>query len=140
MSVEHWWNDTDKGKPKYSTWREICFIALCQTQIPRTCDEQSGINKSMLCVDICSETHTNHISAFCGQNVECLCIRPMVHKITIVDFKGEYTMLALMLTASTHRHTCTRINVAHLLTLYLFYSCVQIQLSSKGKYCSYQRC
>jgi len=64
----------------------------------------------------------------------------VVRIITIIDCKGEYVMLSCMLTASTHRHTCTRINVVHPLTSYLFYSCLQIQVRSKGEYFSYQRC
>jgi hypothetical protein len=71
-------DDTDRGKPKYCTQRETYVIALCQPQIPRTCDEQRGIKKSVLYVgiNVSSENHTNHINAFCGQNVELTCVRP----------------------------------------------------------------
>jgi len=31
MSMEHWWNDTDRGKEKY--WRKACPSAIWSTQI-----------------------------------------------------------------------------------------------------------
>ena len=123
MRVEHWWNYSDRGKSKYCTRRDTCFIALCQPQVPRTCGEQSGLTKSMPYVDIMSVLRNIQITMRSVGRTRNLCVLDLVvHKITRRDFKGEYTMLASMLKASAHRHTCTRINVVHPLTSYLFYS------------------
>ena len=34
MNVEHWWNDIDRGKPKYSV-KKIVPVPLCLPQIPQ---------------------------------------------------------------------------------------------------------
>jgi hypothetical protein len=34
MRVDHWWTDTDRGKPKYSEKKPVPLL-LCSTQISR---------------------------------------------------------------------------------------------------------
>jgi hypothetical protein len=32
-SMEHWWNDTDRGKPKYVLGENLVTVPLCPPQI-----------------------------------------------------------------------------------------------------------
>ena len=38
-------------------------------------------------IAVCSEIHTKHINTLCGQNVELLNVKLVVHKVT-TDLKG----------------------------------------------------
>ena len=43
-------------------------------------------------IAVCSEIHTKHINTLCGQNVELLNVRLVVHVVTI-DFKELLLLL-----------------------------------------------
>ena len=37
-------------------------------------------------IAVCSEIHTKHINTLCGQNVELLNVKPVVHIVTTVRY------------------------------------------------------
>ena len=56
----------------------VCFV-------PRSILKVSAIDMLRLCSEIiavCSQCHTKHINTLCGQNVELLNIKPVVHMVT----------------------------------------------------------
>ena len=89
LSMERWWNDSDRGKPEYS--QETCVGATLPTttsftpSVPHSKHSVSVIKTSQITlyreiIAVCSQIHTKHINTLCGQNVELLNVKLAVYK------------------------------------------------------------
>jgi hypothetical protein len=76
MSVGHWWNGSDWAEQKYlgRNLSQCYFVRLGYKN-----------NQLMLygeIIAVCSQIHTEHTNTLCGQNVELLHVKLVVHIVT----------------------------------------------------------
>ena len=103
-SMGHWGDDTEGGKQTISErnlshchfvdhkshmdWPGIVSVLYLKLQsVPRSKHCVSVIQTSQLMlyseiIAVCSQIHTKHINTLCGQNVELLNVKLVVHIVT----------------------------------------------------------
>jgi hypothetical protein len=89
MSVEQWWDGTDRRKLSRLILTGIIYVNI--KTVPRSKHSVSVIKTSQLMlyreiIAVCSEIHTKHINTVCGQNVELLNVKLVVHIVTTVRY------------------------------------------------------
>ena len=68
---------------------------------------------------VCSEIHTKHINTLCGQNVELLSVKLVVHILTTVLYRVKSVIKSSQL--MLHRETiavCSQIHTKHIYTVW----------------------
>jgi hypothetical protein len=61
-------------------------------------------------IAVCSQIHTEHINALCGQNVELLNVKLAVYIVTIRVLQGKETLRKLTSTTHSVNLTCCLLN------------------------------
>jgi len=76
----------------------VCVLYCIKTQlVPRSKHSVSVTQASQLMlyreiIAVCSEIHTKHISIVCGQNVELLNVKLVVHIVTTGLIIGKFSL------------------------------------------------
>ena len=111
MSMEQWWNDTDRGKPIF--WHKnlshchlLTLTASNIQSVPRSKHAVSVIEANQLMlyremIAVCSQIHTKPINTLCGQNVGFLNVKLAVYIVTI----GLFLVKLLIWTADMNNHS-----------------------------------